>query len=75
MLGLDILIEDRLFYTCVGDGLVLSTASGCPGASLNAGGIIMHPQIDGLMITPKCNQHMARPAVIPPGYQLTIQSN
>ena len=48
------------------DGLICATAVGSTAYSLSAGGAVMHPQIDAMIITPICPHTLkARSTVIP----------
>lgn len=48
------------------DGLITATAVGSTAYSLSAGGAVMHPQIDAMIITPICPHTLkARSTVIP----------
>lgn len=56
--------------TCMGrysaDGIIVSTAIGSTAYSLSAGGAIMHPEVDAMIITPICPHTLkARSTVIP----------
>lgn len=48
------------------DGIIVATAVGSTAYSLSAGGAVMHPEVDAMIITPICPHTLkARSAVIP----------
>lgn len=48
------------------DGIIVSSAVGSTAYSLSAGGAVMHPEVDAMMITPICPHTLkARSTVIP----------
>lgn len=55
--------EEVTHYTC--DGLIISTPTGSTGHSLSAGGPVLHPGSDALVLCPICPHAMAvRPVVL-----------
>lgn len=49
------------------DGLIISSPTGSTAYNLSTGGPIIHPQVDGMVISPICPHNMAfRPVVVPP---------
>jgi len=57
-----------------GDGLIISTSTGSTAYSMAAGGPIVHPSIDAMIINPICPMSLAsRPIVIPNTSQVIIK--
>ncbi len=57
-----------------GDGLIISTSTGSTAYSMAAGGPIVHPIIDAMIINPICPMSLAsRPIVIPNTSKLKIK--
>jgi len=69
---LDVEVEKTLVSSFSGDGLIVSTPVGSTAYSLSAGGPIVHPMVEGIIITPICPHALGnRPLVIP--NKLSIQ--
>ena len=66
MMSLDLRINGHAATTYEGDGLIISTPVGSTAHSLSAGGPVVHPDVDGLVITPICPHALTnRPLVVP----------
>jgi NAD+ kinase len=58
-----------------GDGVILASPTGSTAYSLSAGGPIVHPTMECLVVTPICPHTLAvRPLVIPADRKVTIRS-
>ena len=56
-----------------GDGLILATPTGSTGYSMAAGGPILHPGIDAIIVSPICPMSLSsRPVIVPPASRLVI---
>jgi len=73
LIKLDLRIGDKDLVTFKADGMVVATPTGSTAHSLSAGGPIIHPKIEGLVITPICPNSLAmRPIVIPDTRELMV---
>ncbi len=55
------------------DGMIVATAVGSTAYSLSAGGAILHPDLDAMIITPICPHTLkARSTVVPGDYEIWI---
>ncbi len=78
---------DELSSTCVleleidgevvdqyrGDGLIVATPTGSTGYAMAAGGPILHPGLEGIVVNPICPMSLSsRAVVVPPRAQLSI---
>ena len=78
---------DELSSTCVleleidgevvdqyrGDGLIIATPTGSTGYAMAAGGPILHPGLEGIVVNPICPMSLSsRAVVVPPRAQLCV---
>jgi len=54
ILQLDVTISGEKFTSFRGDGLVIASPTGSTAYSLSAGGAVVHPKLEALLITPIC---------------------
>ena len=60
--------------TYPGDGIIISTPTGSTAYSLSAGGPVLHPQVQGLLVTPICpHTFYSRPLVLGVAERLSVR--
>ena len=71
---MDCHINETLLTSAVVDGLLVSTPTGSTAYSLSAGGPVVHPQVEALLLTPVCPRSLSfRPAVLPATAKIGIR--
>jgi NAD+ kinase len=73
MIELRIAIQEQFVTNLRGDGLIVSTPTGSTAYSLSAGGPIVHPAVQSLMLTPICPHTLThRPLIVPGNVEIDV---
>lgn len=73
IITLDVYIDHQYYSTFSGDGLVIATPTGSTAYSLSAGGPIVSPELEVILLTPICPHTLySRPIVVSPAQQITV---
>ena len=73
MIEFDLYINDQFVYNQNSDGLIVSSPTGSTAYALSAGGPIMHPSLDAIVLIPMFPHTLSsRPLVVPGNSELKI---
>lgn len=73
MIEFELYIDGTFVYNQASDGLIVATPTGSTAYSMSAGGPIMHPDLDALVLVPMYPHSLSsRPIVVDSGAELTI---
>ena len=74
ILTLAVYLDGRLIQRFAGDGLIIATPTGSTGYSMSAGGPLVTPGVDLMLLTPICaHTPHAKPMVVPAGAQIEVE--
>ena len=76
MIGVSLWVDDQLALEIKGDGVVIATPTGSTAYSLSAGGSIVMPETDVMLVTPVAAHSLhSRPLVVSSGSVLRMRFN
>jgi NAD+ kinase len=74
ILYMQIYKDNQPILKCEADGLIVSTQTGSTGYCLSAGGPVLDPEIDSIVLTPICSLTTFRSMIFPTNSKITIES-
>lgn len=74
ILYLQIYKDGQPIAKCEADGLIVSTQKGSTGYSFSAGGPVLDPEVDAIVLTPICSLTTFRSLVFPANSKITIEA-
>jgi NAD+ kinase len=73
MIEVELYVNDQFVYTLNSDGLIVSSPTGSTAYALSAGGPIMHPSLDAIVLVPMFPHSLNnRPLVVPGDDEIRI---
>ena len=74
MVELKVTVDDNFMYNQRSDGLIISTPTGSTAYALSAGGPLLHPSLNGIVLVPIAPHALSnRPIVVPDSSEIVIE--
>ena len=74
LITLEVKVNDKYFCTYEADGLIFATATGSTAHSMSAGGPVLFPSTEAMVLTPICPHTLSnRPIVLPRGFRIEVR--
>ena len=74
LIGMNAMVNEDLIGSFIADGLIVSTPTGSTGYSLSAGGPIICPEVECMLLTPVCAHSLQhRPVITSASQSIVIQ--
>jgi len=75
MANIEAYIDNELVNSYYGDGLIVSTPTGSTAYNISAGGPVVYPLTEALILTPVCPHSLTqRPLVLPVNFEVKFKS-
>ncbi|MFW6161566.1 MAG: NAD(+)/NADH kinase, partial [Planctomycetota bacterium] len=75
LVSLGLVVDGKRATTYNGDGVIVSTPTGSTAHSLSAGGPVVEPCVEALVVTPICPHTLTnRPVVLPAGVEIELRA-
>lgn len=75
MEGIDVFLGERRVSSYLCDGVLVATPTGSTAYSLSAGGSVVDPELESILLTPVCSHSLTdRPMILRPDAVLTVSS-
>ncbi len=75
MTAIDVALDGRVFNSYLCDGILVSTPTGSTAYSLSAGGPVVDPELESILLTPLCPHSLVdRSLIFRPGAVITVES-
>jgi NAD+ kinase len=74
MIEIDVTVDDQPVCHVKADGVIVASATGSTAYNLSAGGPIVHPEVDALVLTPIAPHTLTqRPVVFPASFSIALR--